>query len=326
MPRALWRYVLATGTLFVADARGRILALPDANRAGKAERTILFASDLRQPTSIAFYQDWVYIGETDRVSRFRALDNAMHAQGTKETVVLLPAVGQHWTRTVGFGPDGKLYVAVGSDCNVCEEQDQRRAAINVYDSDGANGRVFASGLRNAVGFAWQPGTNMMWATVNGRDNIGDEVPPDELRIVRDESFNGWPYCNNGTTPNPEYKDASRCGGAVPAEVALQAHSAALGLAFGDQLNAPQAYKDSMYIAYHGSWNRSTQTGYKVMRVPMINGQAEQPEDFVTGWLPGSPDAPGSAWGRPTGVTVGSDGALYVSDDTTGQIYRIAVTG
>jgi len=314
------------GTLFVADARGRILALPDANRAGKADRTITFASNLRQPTSIAFYQDWLYIGETDRVSRFRASDNAMQAQGAKETVVQLPAVGQHWTRTVGFGPDGKLYVAVGSDCNVCEEQDQRRAAINVYDPDGANGRVFASGLRNAVGFAWQPGTTIMWATVNGRDNIGDDVPPDELRIVRDGSFNGWPYCNNGTTPNPEYKDASRCGGAVPAEVALQAHSAALGLTFGDQLNAPQPYKDSMYIAYHGSWNRSTQTGYKVMRVPITNGQAGQPEDFVTGWLPGSPDVPGSAWGRPTGVTVGSDGALYVSDDTASQIYRIAAAG
>lgn len=311
------------GVLFVADARGRILALPDANKQGKADRTVVFASGLRQPSSLAFYGDWVYVGETDRVSRFSAPNDALQAQGAKESVVDLPPLGQHFTRTVGFGPDGKLYVAVGSDCNVCEEADARRAAISVYDADGSNGRIFASGLRNAVGFAWQPGTNSMWATVNGRDNIGDDTPPDELRIVGDGSFNGWPYCNNGTTPNPEYPNTNRCANAMPPEVPLQAHSAALGLAFGDQFNAPQAYKDSMYVALHGSWNRSTKTGYKIVRVPFVNGQAGQPEDFAAGWLS---DGSGSAWGRPVGVTVGSDGALYISDDTANQIYRIAATG
>lgn len=311
------------GMLFVADARGRILALPDADTRGQADRTVVFASGLRQPSSITFIGDWVYVGETDRVSRFSAPNNALQAQGAKELVVDLPPLGQHYTRTVGFGPDGKLYVAVGSDCNVCEEQDARRAAISVYDADGSNGRIFASGLRNAVGFTWQPGTNIMWATVNGRDNIGDDVPPDELRIVRDGSFNGWPYCSDGTTPNPEYRNTMRCANTVPAEVPLQAHSAALGVTFGDQLKASQPYKDSMYVALHGSWNRSTKTGYKIVRVPFVDGQAGQPEDFAVGWLP---NASGSAWGRPVGVTVGSDGALYVSDDTASQIYRIAATG
>ncbi len=311
------------GVLFVADARGRILALPDADARGQADRTVVFASGLRQPSSIAFSGDWVYVGETDRVSRFSAPNNALQAQGAKDSVVDLPPLGEHYTRTVGFGPDGKLYVAVGSDCNVCEEQDVRRAAISVYDADGSNGRVFASGLRNAVGFTWQPGTNIMWATVNGRDNIGDEVPPDELRIVRNGSFNGWPYCNNGTTPNPEYPNTTRCASAVPSEVPLQAHSAALGLTFGDRFNAPQPYKDSVYVAFHGSWNRSVKTGYKIVRVPFVDGQMGQPQDFAVGWLP---DPSGSAWGRPVGVTVGNDGALYVSDDTAGQIYRIAATG
>jgi len=311
------------GILFVADARGRILALPDADKRGQADRTVVFATGLRQPSSIAFMGDWVYVGETDRVSRFSAPNNALQAQSAKESVVDLPPLGQHYTRTVGFGPDGKLYVAVGSDCNVCEEQDARRAAISVYDADGSNGHIFASGLRNAVGFTWQPGTNIMWATVNGRDNIGDDVPPDELRVVRDGSFNGWPYCNDGTTPNPEYRNTTRCANAVPSEVLLQAHSAALGVTFGDQLKAPQSYKDSVYVALHGSWNRSTKTGYKIVRVPFVDGQAGQPEDFAVGWLPNASD---SAWGRPVGVTVGSDGALYVSDDTASQIYRIATTG
>ncbi len=315
------------GMLFVADANGRILILPDANHVGKADNTVIFASNLRQPSSIAFYQDWVYVGETNEVARFSAPNNAMQPQGNKDVVIPnLPPPTDHWTRTIAFGPDGKLYLAIGSDCNLCEQKDNRRAAISVYDPDGKNGRLFATGLRNAVGFTWQPGTNTMWATVNGRDSIGDNIPPDELRIVRDGSFNGYPYCYNGTTPNPEYGDPSRCTHAVPAEVALPAHSAALGITFGDQFAAPQPYKESIYIAYHGSWNRSVKTGYKVVRVPFVNGQAGQPEDFAWGWLPGSADNPGQVWGRPVGVTIGSDGAMYVTDDDTGTVYRISATG
>ena len=315
------------GMLFVADANGRILILPDANHDGKADSTVVFASNLRQPSSIAFYQDWIYVGETNEIARFSAPNNAMQPQGNKEVIIPnLPPPTDHWTRTIAFGPDGKLYLAIGADCNLCEQKDNRRAAIGVYDPDGTNGRLFATGLRNAVGFTWQPGTNTMWATVNGRDSIGDNIPPDELRIVRDGSFNGYPYCYNGTTPNPEYGDPSRCAQAVPAEVALPAHSAALGLTFGDQFNASQPYKDSIYIAYHGSWNRSVKTGYKVVRVPFVNGQAAQPEDFAWGWLPGSADNPGQMWGRPVGVTVGSDGALYVTDDNQGRVYRITAAG
>jgi glucose/arabinose dehydrogenase len=315
------------GMLFVADANGRILALPDANHDGTADDVIVFASGLDLPSSIAFYQDWLYVGETNEVVRFPTPNNAMQPQGDADVVIPdLPPPTDHWTRTIAFGPDGKLYLAIGSPCNVCDNSDSRRAAISVYDPDGANGRLFATGLRNAVGFTWQPGTNTMWATVNGRDSIGDNIPPDELRIVRDGSFNGWPYCYNGTTPNPEYGDPSLCTSAVPAEVALPAHSAALGITFGDQFNAPQAYKDSIYIAYHGSWNRTVKTGYKVVRVPFVDGKAGQPQDFASGWLPGSADDPGQVWGRPVGVTVGGDGALYVTDDSAGKVYRIAATG
>lgn len=313
------------GMLFVADANGRILILPDGNRDGKADSMQVFASGLNQPSSIAFYQDYVYVGETNEVVRFRAPNSAMQAQGAKDVIVPNLPTGGHWTRTVAFGPDGKLYVAVGSSCNVCEEKDARRAAINVYDPDGKNGRLYATGLRNAVGFTWQPGTSQMWATVNGRDSIGDDIPPDDLRTISDGTFYGWPYCYDGANPNPEFKDPAKCANVPPDAVALPAHSAALGITFGDQFAAPQAYKDSIYIAYHGSWNRSTKTGYKVVRVPFVDGKAGQPEDFAFGWLPGDATNPGQVWGRPVGVTIGKDGALYVSDDSTGTLYRISAT-
>ncbi len=311
------------GMLFVADAGGRILILPDANHDGKADDVIVFASSLRQPSSLAFYQDWLYVGETDKVSRFRVPNNAMQPEGDKEVIIPNLPTGGHATRTVAFGPDGRLYLAIGSSCNVCEEKDNRRAAISVYDPDGKNGRLFATGLRNAVGFTWQPGTNQIWATVNGRDSIGDDIPPDDLRVVKDGGFYGWPYCYNGPNPNPEYKDAAKCANVPPDEVPLQAHSAALGITFGDQFAAPQPYKESLYIAYHGSWNRSVKTGYKVVRVPLVNGKPGKPEDFAWGWLPGAANDPGQVWGRPAGVTIGSDGAMYVTDDSKGRVYRIA---
>ena len=314
------------GMLFVADQNGRILALPDANHTGTADKTIIFASNLREPSSIAFYQDWVYVGETNEVARFSAPNNALQAQGAKEVVIPNLPTGGHATRTVAFGPDGRLYLAIGSSCNVCNEKDNRRAAISVYDPDGKNGRLFATGLRNAVGFTWQPGTNQMWATVNGRDNIGDELPPDDLRRINDGGFYGWPFCYDGPNPNPEYHDAAKCANVPPDDVALQAHSAPLGLTFGDTFAAPQPYKESIYIAYHGSWNRSVKTGDKVVRVPFVNGQPGQPEDFAWGWLPGNADNPGQVWGRPVGVTVGSDGALYITDDDKGTVYRITATG
>ncbi len=314
------------GTLFVADQNGRILVVPDANHDGKADNTVVFASNLRQPSSLAFYQEWVYVGETDKVSRFRAPNNAMQAQGDKEVIVPNLPTGGHATRTVAFGPDGRLYLAIGSSCNVCNETDSRRAAISVYDPDGKNGRLFATGLRNAVGFTWQPGTNQMWAAVNGRDSIGDDLPPDDLRRVADGTFYGWPFCYNGPNPNPEYKDATKCANVPADDVPLQAHSAALGLTFGNTFAAPQSYKDSIYIAFHGSWNRSVKTGYKVVRVPIVNGQPGKPEDFAWGWLPGNADNPGQVWGRPVGVTIGSDGAMYVTDDSKGIIYRITATG
>ncbi|MDI3338941.1 MAG: PQQ-dependent sugar dehydrogenase [Sphaerobacter sp.] len=315
------------GLLFVADmSGGRVLILPDADRDGKADETIVFASGLNRPSSVAFYQDWVYVGETDKISRFSAPGNALAPVGAKEVVIPDLPTGGHFTRTVVFGPDGKLYVSIGSSCNVCIEEDERRAAISVYEPDGSNGRLYATGLRNAVGLAWQPGTNQLWATVNGRDHLGDDLPPDDLRMIDEGVFYGWPYCYNGPHPNPEFNDPARCANVPPDTVELPAHAAALGLTFGNDLNAPQPFTDSIYIAYHGSWNRSVPTGYKVVRVPLTDAQPGEPEDFAWGWLPGDPNNPGEPWGRPVGVTVGSDGALYVSDDAFGRIYRIAWTG
>ncbi|MBX6343244.1 MAG: PQQ-dependent sugar dehydrogenase, partial [Thermomicrobiaceae bacterium] len=300
------------GLLFVADmGGGRVLILPDANHDGKADQIRVFASGLNRPSSVAFYQDWVYVGETDKVSRFRAPGNALAPAGGKEVVIPNLPTGGHFTRTVAFGPDGKLYLSIGSSCNLCVEQDERRAAISVYDPDGKNGRLYATGLRNAVGLAWQPGTGQLWATVNERDYLGDNAPPDVLNKIDDGVFYGWPYCYDGPHPNPEFNDPARCANVPPDTVELPAHSAPLGLTFGQGLNAPRPYQDSIYVAYHGSWNRSVPTGYKVVRVPLTGGQPGKPVDFAWGWLPGSPSNPGKVWGRPVGVTVGNDGALYV---------------
>ncbi|HET7034342.1 MAG TPA: PQQ-dependent sugar dehydrogenase [Thermomicrobiaceae bacterium] len=316
------------GLLFATDmSGGRILILPDANHDGQADQAIVFASGLDRPSSLAFYQDWLYVGEPGQVVRYHAPAGALAPDSPPQVVVPnLPSDGEHFTRTVAFSPDGHLFISVGSSCNICVESDNRRAAILVANADGSQLRLYATGLRNAVGLAFQPGTNQLWASDNERDELGDNVPPDVLQRVEDGVFYGWPYCYNGDHPQPEFDDPGKCAGVPPDTVALPAHSAPLGLTFGSGLRAPAPYQDSIYIAYHGSWNRSVPTGYKVVRVPVVNGQPQAPEDFAWGWLPGTASNPGQVWGRPVGVTVGADGALYVSDDSSGLIYRIAYAG
>ena len=205
----------------------------------------------------------------------------------------LPKGGGHWTRTIAFGPDGKLYVSVGSSCNVCEETDQRRAAILQFNPDGTGGRIFARGIRNAVGIAFHPQTGDLWATNNGRDWLGDEFPPETILIVKDGAHHGWPYCNGARIPDPTSGDPFLPDHGQPA-LEIQAHSAPLGLTFYAGEAFPQAYRGSVFAALHGSWNRSVPTGYKVIHIPVRDGKPGPPEDFATGWL-----RAGGAWGAPS---------------------------
>jgi glucose/arabinose dehydrogenase len=237
----------------------------------------------------------------------------------------VPDDGQHKTRTVAFLQDGRMVLSVGSSCNVCEEEDPRRGTVLVYDGPNGEGeRVFASGLRNAVGLAVHPETGELWATNNGRDLLGDDIPPDTIHILLEGAGYGWPACHGGEVIDPDYGHPGACEQVPMPAVGLQAHSAPLGMVFYAGDSFPAEYQGDLFVAFHGSWNRSEPTGYKVVRIPVRDGDASGPvEDFATGWLD---DETSSASGRPVGLAVGPDGALYVSDDKGGFIYRISYSG
>ena len=315
------------GVLYVADrGNDRIVALPDADGDGQADEIHVFADELNNPHSLVYHQgDW-YVGVTEGVVRLTDSDGDGTADSqTTLNDSYLPA-GQHSTRTIEFLPDGRLLLSAGSTCNVCEEEDPRRAAITSYDSpvgqDSLTGeQIYASGLRNAVGLAIHPETGQLWATNNGRDLMGDDLPPETVYIVEDGGDYGWPACHSGTVPDPDFGFEGACEAAGQPVVAMQAHAAPLGLTFYNGDAFPVEYQGSLFIAFHGSWNRSEPTGYKVVRVPLDGSTPVGPvEDFATGWL----NSDNSSDGRPVDVVVGSDGALYVSDDKGGFIYRIFV--
>lgn len=310
-----------SGVLFVAESgAGNIVALPDPNHTGRAASKKVVASGLNDPTSLDFYQGALYIGETNAVTR---LDLGSDLQVTsRKALVSLPESGQHVTRTVLIGSDSRLYVSIGSTCNVCVESDPHRAAVWVYNLDGSDGHLYARGLRNAVGLAINPWNQQIWATNNGRDEMGDNLPPDTIYALQDGGNYGWPYCHAGDIVDPDMGHPGSCDGVIAPLVKLQAHSAPLGLAFYNATQFPSQYR-GLFIAYHGSWNRSVLTGYKVVFVPLNNqGQVSGPaRDFITGWL-----LNGKTSGRPVGLAIGPDGSLYVSDDDAGIIYRVTYTG
>ena len=313
------------GALYVADRRSdRIVALIDADRDGVAESRRVFAEGLDNPHSLVSHQGAWYIGVPSGVIRLEDKDRDGLAD-KREVVIDDYPTGGHSTRTVEFLPDGRMVVSVGSSCNVCEETDRRRAAVVVYD--GATGRgekIFASGLRNAVGLALHPETGELWATNNGRDLLGDDLPPEAVYIVREGADYGWPGCHNGSIEDPDFGGPGSCEGVAEPIINMQAHSAPLGLVFYTGESFPAEYRGDLFIAFHGSWNRSVPTGYKVVRLPLEGSQPSGPlEDFATGWLD---PASGKVSGRPVGLAVGPEGALYVSDDKAGMIYRISYSG
>ena len=313
------------GDLAISDmlpGEGKVVIWPDRDRNGVADEQIVFAQGLRNPHGLAFHDGYLYVAEEQRVVRFR-WQGGRAATDAPEVVIPGLPTGGHNSRTIGFGPDGKLYLAIGSSCNVCAEKDQRRAAIMQYNPDGSGGRVYAKGLRNAVGFVWRPGSDELWATNNGRDGLGDNIPPETLNLVRDGADFGWPYCHNGTIRDKQYGRLGSCDRVTRPAFELQAHSAPLGLTFVSGNALPAGYAGDLLVAFHGSWNRSTPTGYKLIRARFANGQPTgQTEDFITGWL----GADNRAWGRPVDLSIGPDGNLYISDDYLGVVYRVSIAG
>lgn len=306
--------VLGPGNVvYVSSPRtGKILMLPDQNGDGVADSIVTYASGLNVPFGLAWRGDTLYVGDQDALLRIDP------PRGTAPvTLAGLPGGGNHTTRTVLIGPDQHLYVSIGSSCNLCDESDQRRAAVMQYNLDGSGGRLFATGLRNSVGVAFNPSTGDLWGVNNDRDNLGDDLPPEHLNIIKDGKWYGWPQCYLPNKPNPEYAGAS-CGGVEPPALTFQAHSAPLGLAFYTAAAFPGDYRRDAFVTFHGSWNRSVPTGAKVVRVHVQNGRPVSSEDFVTGWQL----ANGSRWGRPVGLLVLPDGSLLISDDVGGRIWRV----
>ena len=303
--------------------QGRVVALPDANHDGRADRVVSVADGLDLPHGIEFHAGSLWVAETGRVIQFPSYKGGK--AGAYRKIADLPSGGGHFTRTLTFGPkDGLLYVAVGSSCNLCEEEDRRRAAVLRFRRDGSHGEVFAKGLRNAVGLAWNPVNGELWATSNERDLLGDDVPPEEIvDVLRLGGDYGWPYCYGNRIANPEFHNTERCAGTIPPALTDTAHSAPLGCTFYSGNAFPQEYRGDYFVCYHGSWNRTIPTGYRVVRVRVREGKPVTPiEHFVDGFRPG----PGSPIGRPVDVLTAPDGSLLVSDDYGGRIFRVRWVG
>ncbi|HZQ60432.1 MAG TPA: sorbosone dehydrogenase family protein [Casimicrobiaceae bacterium] len=314
----------ATGTLFVGSRSDRVYAVRlAADDDPQKAQVHTVATGLRLPLGVAFHDGALYVSSVDRILRLPNVEPSLEHPPRAEIVTdRLPKESWHGGRFIGFGPDGKLYVGVGAPCNVCEPDRDRYAAIMRMNADGSGLEVFARGVRNTVGFDWDPRTKEMWFTDNGRDNLGDDAPPDELNHAPRAGLDfGYPYCHGGDIVDPQFGAEHACSEFTPPAQKLGPHVASLGMRFYTGTQFPAAYRNRIFIAEHGSWNRSRKIGYRITMVTIENGRATRYETFAEGWLQGD-----SAWGRPADVLVAPDGSLLVADDTAGAIYRIRYRG
>ena len=322
VPNARSMCISPSGTLFVGNREGdKVYAVVDSHKSGKGDIVYTIASGLNSPNGVAFKDGSLYIATISNILR---LDNieANLSNPPKPVVVYdkYPTDRHHGWKFIAFGPDGKLYIPVGAPCNVCAKENPLYASITRMNKDGSDMEVFASGIRNTVGFAWHPVTQELWFTDNGRDNMGDDIPADELdRAPKKGMHFGFPYCHQGDIPDPEFGNGKNCADYTPPEKKLGPHVAALGMRFYTGNMFLPEYKNQIFIAEHGSWNRSTPIGYRVMFVRLDErGKVAQYVPFAEGWLQND----GKVLGRPVDVQVLTDGSLLVSDDLNGAVYRI----
>lgn len=310
------------GALYVSQTgQGQIVRLVDVNGDGVADSQTVAVSGLNSPHGMAWRGTWLYVATTGSVVRVRIVNG--RASGAPETLATYSSGGGHYTRSIVIGADSAMYISIGSSCNLCVETSPDRAAVMRYDLEGKGGRAYSRGLRNAVGMAVHPVTKEIWVSQNERDNISpdhENLPPEELNILQDGGDYGWPYCHSDRVPNPEYHDQARCNNTIAPALAMQAHSAPLGMTFlQNATQFPAEMRGDLLVAFHGSWNRSTPTGAKVVRVRTAANRPQSAEDFLWGFQ----RADGSRWGRPTDVAVWRDGSVLVSEDLGGGIYRIS---
>ncbi len=308
------------GTIFVSTrGAGNVYAVVDRNNDYRADTTYTIASGLYMPNGIAFRDGSLYVAEVNKVWRYDDIEN--HLADPPEPVLIndgFPSDSHHGWKFIRFGPDGKLYVPVGAPCNICLSEDERYASIMRMNPDGSDLEVFAHGIRNTVGFDWNPETGVLWFTDNGRDMLGDDLPPDELNRAPEIGMHfGYPFCHAGEIADPEFGNQRPCDEFTPPVQKLGPHVAALGMIFYTGQMFPEEYRNQIFIAEHGSWNRSDPIGYRVTLVRHEDGKATSYEVFAEGWLQGD-----KRWGRPVDVMQMPDGSLLVSDDHGDRIYRI----
>jgi glucose/arabinose dehydrogenase len=311
----------STGTLFVGSLRaGNVYAIVDRNRDNKADKVYRIAQGLNAPNGVAFHDGALYVAEINRILRFdnieERLDNPPQPVVVNDT---LPRDRHHGWKFIRFGPDGLLYVPVGAPCNVCEPDNERHASLLRMKPDGSELEIFARGIRNTVGFDWHPDTKALWFTDNGRDMLGDDIPPDELNQAAQKDLHfGFPYCHGGDIPDPRFGEKRKCDEFTPPALRLGPHVAAIGMRFYTGAMFPPAYRNQIFIAEHGSWNRSSPLGYRIALARFAENGAMKYDVFAEGWLQN-----GRPWGRPVDVQVMPDGALLVSDDFADAVYRIS---
>jgi glucose/arabinose dehydrogenase len=308
------------GTVFVGTrSAGDVFALVDEDKDGKADRKFTIASGLNSPNGVAFSDGSLYVAEISRILRY---DNIEANLGSPPRPVVVsnrfPEDRYHGWKFIAFGPDGKLYVPVGAPCNICEPDSDRYANIMRMNLDGTGLEVFARGVRNSVGFDWHPETRELWFNDHGRDLLGDDLPADELNHAPKAGMHfGYPFCHQGDTPDPEYGSKRNCADFTPPALNQGGHVAPDGLRFYTGSMFPREYRNSIFIAQHGSWNRTRKSGYRVISVSLKDNRADRVEVFAEGWLRDE-----KSWGRPVDLLVMPDGSLLISDDQADAIYRV----
>jgi len=326
VPDARSMAVSPSGIVYVGNKdQDKVYAVQDTNGDNKADKRWVIASGLNMPNGVAFHEGDLYIAEVSRIVKLQGIESKL--ENPPSPIVIsddYPSETHHGWKYIAFGPDGKLYVPVGAPCNICESKNEIYASITRLNKDGSGREIFAKGVRNSVGFTWHPETKELWFTDNGRDSMGDNIPSCELNHAPKVGLHfGYPYCHEGSVKDPEFGDKRPCSDFSPPADKLGPHVAPLGLKFYNGAMFPASYKNQIFVAEHGSWDRSKKSGHNVSLVRFNNNKVAGHEVFASGWLN---DATQKVWGRPVDILVLKDGSLLISDDQAGVIYRVTYSG
>lgn len=320
VPNARSLALAENGTVFVGTRSGEVYALQDQDNDGKAEHKYLIGKDLNLPNGVAYKGGDLYVAEIHRIIKYKnILQNLLNPPAPNVVYAKFPTDKHHGWKYLRFGPDGKLYTAVGAPCNICDPKEAIYASLLRLDSDGSHFEILANGIRNTVGFDWEPKTQQLFFNDNGRDMLGDDVPPEELNLwTKPKQHFGYPYCHAGTILDPEYGKAKHCADYTAPVWTYKAHVAPLGMRFYTGTQFPETYRQQLFVAQHGSWNRTFPQGYQIALLRFKDGKPIAEESFISGWL----TVEGQTLGRPVDLLQTDNGSLLISDDKLGVIYKV----